>query len=242
MKKYFRHQTTASARIAAATVSCLTFAAAAFASPAPPPMAGTVILPRDVLIFPANVSSGAGDTATAPLTPTQKQAQDIVTNAFREYLSRAEIGVVVYSRRLPSVQRAVAEGLKAEDAATGPGDDDRKALKFAQVVGAAEYITLDVTNYKYDAATRTASFNVNVFRNSVEDNGAPLATIAKPASGVAPADVAVPRQEGSALARAAAQVAEETFQDLYPQVASLKAAKEAKASSANSPKSKNKKK
>jgi hypothetical protein len=33
------------------------------------------------------------------------------------------------------------------------------------------------------------------------------------------------------VARAAAQVAEETFQDLYPQVASLKAAKEAKAKS-----------
>jgi hypothetical protein len=45
-------------------------------------------------------------------------------------------------------------------------------------------------------------------------------------------DVAVPRQDGSALARAAAQVAEETFQDLYPQVASLKAAKEAKAAAA----------
>jgi hypothetical protein len=129
------------------------------------------------------------------------------------------------------VQRAVSEGLKAEDAATGPGDDERKALRFAEVVGAAEYITLDITNYKYDPATRNASFNVNVFRNSVEENGAPLATIAKPAAGSAPADVAVPRQEGSAVARAAAQVAEETFQDLYPQVASLKAAKEAKAKS-----------
>jgi hypothetical protein len=232
------HQTMAAALVAATTVSCLALAAtSASAQQAPAP--GMVVIPRDVLIFPATISGGSGDSATAAgQTSSQKQAQDIVTNAFREYLSRAEIGVVVYNKRLPSVQRAVAEGLKAEDAAAGPGDDDRKALRFAQVVGAAEYITLDVTNYKYDPATRTASFNVNVFRNSVEDNGAPLATIAKPASGTAPADVAVPRQEGSAVARAAAQVAEETFQDLYPQVASLKAAKEAKANSANAAKKK----
>ena len=231
MKKYFQYQTTAAALAAVTAVSCLTLAATAVSAiAAPPPATGSVEIPRDVLIFPANISTGSGDSAAAAqLTPTQKQAQDIVTNAFREYLSRAEIGVVVYNKRLPSVQRAVSEGLKAEDAAAGPGDDDRKALRFAQVVGAAEYVTLDVTNYKYDPATRTASFNVNVFRNSVEDDGAPLATIAKPASAAAPADVAVPRQEGSALARAAAQVAEETFQDLYPQVASLKAAKEAEA-------------
>ena len=227
------HQTTRASLIAAGMVSCLAFATTAvFAAPAPPMAMGTVELPRDVLIFPANISGGSGDgAAAAQQTKAQKQAQDIVTNAFREYLSRAEIGVVVYNKRLPSVQRAVAEGLKAEDAAAGPGDDDRKALRFAQVVGAAEYITLDVTNYKYDTATRTASFNVNVFRNSVEDDGAPIATIAKPAAGSAPADVALPRQEGSALARAASQVAEETFQDLYPKVAALKAAKEAKANS-----------
>ncbi|MES2460483.1 MAG: hypothetical protein V4671_07855 [Armatimonadota bacterium] len=221
-------QTTVAALAAASAVSVLTLATATV-SAAQTPGPGTVIIPRDVLIFPATINGGTGAAAAgAQQSTTQKQAQDIVTNAFREYLSRSEIGVVVYNKRLPSVQRAVAEGLKAEDAAAGPGDDERKALRFAQVVGAAEYITLDVTNYKYDAATRTASFNVNVFRNSVEDNGAPLATIAKPASGTSPADVSVPRQEGSALARAAAQVAEETFQDLYPQVASLNAAKAAK--------------
>ncbi len=235
MKKYLMPHITVVTLIAATAVSCLTLAgtpASAQSQNASPNSTGMVIIPRDVLIFPANISGGSGDaSATAQQTPTQKQVQDIVTDAFREYLSRADIGVVVYNRRLPSVQRAVAEGLKAEDAATGPGDDVRKALRFAEVVGAAEYITLDVTNYKYDPATRSATFNVNVFRNSVEDNGAPLATIAKPASGIAPADVAPPRQEGSAVARAAAQVAEETFQDLYPQVASLKAAKEAQAAS-----------
>ncbi|MBC8102271.1 MAG: hypothetical protein H7Z41_06765 [Cytophagales bacterium] len=220
---------------AAAAVSCLTLATAAVsAKQASPPGKMTVIIPRDVLVFPATINTGAaavaGDTTTtAPqLTVAQKQAQDIVTNAFREHLSRADIGVVVYNKRLPSVQRAVSEGLKAEDAAAGPGDDTRKALRFAQIVGAAEYLTIDVTNYKYDSASRTASFNVNVFRNSVEDEGAPLATVAKPATGAAPADVAVPRQEGSALARASAQVAEETFQDLYPQVAQLQAAKTTK--------------
>lgn len=228
MKTYFTHQTTAAMLIAVTAVSTLGFAATArSAKVAPPP--GIVEIPRDVLIFPANISTGSGDaTPAAQQTATQKQAQEIVTNAFREYLAKSNIGVAIYTKRLPSVQRAVAEGLKAEDAAAGPGDDDRKALRFAQVVGAAEYITLDVTNYKYDAASRTASFNVNVLRKSVDDDGASLATVGKPASGVAPSDVATPRQEGSALARAAAQVAEETFQDLYPQVASLNAANQAK--------------
>ena len=233
MNKHLTRGLVAGTVCASAVASCMTFAAVV-ASAAPPAQTMTVEIPRDVLIFPAMVSTGSGATTTDgaatadAVSPTQKQAQDIVTSAFREHLSRAGIGVIVYNKRLPSVQRAVAEGLKAEDAASGPGDDARKAQRFAEVVGAAEFITLDVTNYKYDTATRTATFNVNVFRNSVEANGSPVATVAKPATGSAPADVALPRQEGSAVARASAQVAEETFQDLYPQVASLMAGKQAK--------------
>jgi len=188
----------------------------------------TIEVPRDVLIFPATVDSGGGDAATAN-SPVAR-ALPMVTEAFRNYLSRNGIGVVVYSKRLPSIERAVAEGqVKAEEAAAGPGDDPRNALRFAQTVGAQEYLTVEVQNYKYDANTRTATFNVSVYRNSSEDNGAPLSTVAKPAVGTAPAEMMPNRQEASAVSHAADQVAEECFQDLYPKIAQLREAERMKA-------------
>jgi len=187
----------------------------------------TIEVPRDVLIFPATVDSAGGEAAA---NSPASRALPMVTEAFRNYLSHSGIGVVVYSKRLPSIERAVAEGqVKAEEAAAGPGDDPRNALRFAQTVGAQEYLTVEVQNYKYDANTRTATFNVSVYRNSSEDNGAPLSTVAKPAVGTAPADMMPNRQEASAVTHAADQVAEECFQDLYPKIAQLREAERMKA-------------
>lgn len=218
---------------AAASATVLLAPAMAGAPPQKPLPKMIITIPRDVLVFPADVTSGGGgDTSTtaSPLTPSQKTTQDEVTNAFRDSLSRAGLGVVVYSKRLPSIQRAVAEGtIKAEQAAAGPGDDPRNALAFASAVGAAEFVTLDVSNYHYDPNTRTVTFNVSVQRNSAENNGAPIATVAKPAQGTAPADVPAARQEEEAIRYAADAVAEQSFQDLYPQVAQLQAAQQMKA-------------
>jgi hypothetical protein len=179
-----------------------------------------------VVLFPATVGpsdgGGAGGDAAAAATPSARQVQEAVTDALRKYLSRSGVSVTVYDKRLPSIQRAVNEGgaggLRAEDAAAGPGDDPRKAQRLADIVGAAEYITATIDNYKYDPATRTASFNLSVFRNTTSD-AAPLGTAAAPAQGVAPADVAPPRQEGSAAARAAETAAEQAIQGLFPRAA-----------------------
>src|SRR4051812_9806498 len=108
MKTNLTHKTTAAMLIAATAVTTLGLAVVGGSAKAAPPP-GMVEIPRDVLIFPANISTGSGDTTpAAQQTNAQKQAQEIVTNAFREHLSRADIGVLVYSRRLPSVQRAVS--------------------------------------------------------------------------------------------------------------------------------------
>jgi hypothetical protein len=196
----------------------------------------TVIVPTNVLEFPATVTSGNGGDDTSggsALTPEMRQVQDIVTDAFRDYMHRAGIGIVTYNRLLPSVQRGVAEGtIKADDAVAGPGDDPRNALRFALLNGASEYVTIDVTNYKYDVNSRTVNFNVSVQRCTTEAEGMPLGTVAKPAVGTAQADIPPYRQEDVAVENAASAVAEETFQDLYPQVAELMAGREARANRA----------
>ena len=76
-------------------------------------------LPASVLLFPAVITSDNG--AAAPATANTRAIQDTITESVRQYLQRGGVGVVVYSRRLPSIQRAVAEGIKPEDAAAGPG-------------------------------------------------------------------------------------------------------------------------
>ena len=181
-------------------------------------MAGLEPLPNSVLMFPA-VVGGEGNASAAPTAMT-REVQDIISESLMRYLNKGGVGVVTYNRRLPSVQRAVAEGtLKNDDADNGPGDSSAKAQRFADLVGATEYISVSVDDYKYDAKTRTATFTLNAFRNAAD--GTPLGTSGQNAAGAAPADVSARLQQGSATARAADTVAEQTVQALYPQSAPL---------------------
>jgi hypothetical protein len=174
-------------------------------------------LPGSVLLFPAVIMADNG--SVAPPSSTGDEAEEIITEAVRKFLSKAGIGVVVYSKRLPSIQRAVAEAtVKAEDAANGPGDDVRKAQQFAQLLGSTEYITVSVENYKYDTASRTATFNLSVERRATSD-AVTLGASAQKGTGSAPQDVAGLRQEGSAVARASEVVAEQTVTAVYPSAA-----------------------
>lgn len=199
-------------------------------------------MPTSVLLFPVVIGGAEGGGAAAAaggnaagggaagsgtagaanrdeLNPRDQMLQEVVTDALRRQLSQSGIGVVVYNRRLPSVQRAVSEGLKPDEADQGPGDDPRKAQRFAEMLGATEYLMVNLEDYKYDAATRTATFNLSVMRNNIGDT-APLATAAQRGQGIAPTDVAGPRQEGSAAARAAQVAAEQVVEDLFPRLAS----------------------
>lgn len=176
-------------------------------------------LPNSVLLFPAVIMGEGG--AAAPATPAGDNTEEIVTDAVRKYLSRAGVGVVVYNRRLPSVQRAVGEAsIKAEDAASGPGDDVQKAQQFAQLLGANEYLTATIENYKYDPQARSVTFNLSVERRAASD-AVSLGASAEKATGAAPQDVAGTRQEGSAVARAAEVVAEQSVLAIYPQSAAI---------------------
>lgn len=174
-------------------------------------------LPTSVLLFPALVT-GPDGAVTNP-SPAVRQTQEIVTSALQKYLEKGGAGVVVYSQRLPSIERAVSEGvgLKSDEAAKGPGDDPRAGQKYADIVGANEYLTTAIDDYKYDSATRRVTFSLSVTRS--EANGTPINTVSFPAVGDSPADVAPSRQEGSAVARASEVVAEQTVRALYPQTA-----------------------
>lgn len=174
-------------------------------------------LPTSVLLFPAVITAEGG--AVAPDSPTVKQTKEIVTDAVRKYLEKGGVGVVVYSSRLPSVERAVQEGgsIKEKEALDGPGDDQRLAQKFAEIVGAQEYITVNVDNYAYDPKTRRATFNLSLTRSSAE--GTSLASSAEKAAGDAPSTTPGNRQEGSAVARAAEFVAQKSVIAVYPQTA-----------------------
>lgn len=172
-------------------------------------------LPANVLLFPA-VISGPNNTA-APASPAVKQTQEIVTEAVRKYLAKGGVGVTVYSSRLPSIQRAQNTGeggLKPEDLVKGPGDDPRLAARFAELVGAAEYVMISVDDYAFDSKTGRATFNLSITRSNVD--GTPLGTAAEKAVGDAPSDVAAPLKEGSASARAAELAAEKTVISVYP--------------------------
>jgi hypothetical protein len=168
-------------------------------------------VPSSVLVFPAHVDGAANN-------PSAKLAQKLVTEAVRKYVSRLGIGVVLYDKNLPSVQRAVQEnekGIKADEAAAGPGDDPRKARTLAEVAGASEYIVAIIDDYAYDSKTRTATFNLSLTRAATSD-GVAINTVASKQTGIAPGDVAPSRQEGSAIVRAAEAGCEQGVGQLYP--------------------------
>ncbi|WP_309707056.1 hypothetical protein [Armatimonas sp.] len=169
--------------------------------------------PSNVLLFPAVVNGDRNDST--------KLVEDDVTEALRNQLTKLGIAAVVYNKRIPSVQRAINESDKIisdKDADSGPGDDNRKAKRFAEVVGASEYLTVFVDDYSFDAASRTAKFNLSMTRYNTE-SGQALGTFAKMQQGIAPADVAKGRQQASALARAAVTGGQQAASSLYPQAA-----------------------
>jgi hypothetical protein len=208
---------TAFSAVAATAPAAMAQGGGAASAPAPLPQAP---LPANVLLFPA-VITGPDNTA-APMTPATKLTQEIVTEAVRKYLTKGGVGVIVYSNRLPSIQRAANTGeggLKPEDLVKGPGDDPRLAARFADLVGAKEYILVSVDDYAYDAKTGRATFNLSLVRSDA--NGTPLGTSAEKAVGEAPADVAASRKEESASARASELAAEKTVISIYPSSAAL---------------------
>jgi len=182
----------------------------AYAQRTPPPP------PTNLLLFPAVVD---GDR-----TERTQLVEEIVTDAVRAQLAKLGISVVVYSKRLPSVQRAINESdrvITEKDAEAGPGDDPRKAQRFADVVGATEYLTVFVDGYTFDAATRTAIFNLSLSRYNTQ-SGLALGSFAKGQQGTAPTDVAKANQEGSAIARAGDIGAQQAAGALFPQVGIIK--------------------
>jgi hypothetical protein len=188
----------------------LTGAVAAGALVAPSAMAQSA--PKDILLFPAAVTTADGAKMTGKAAA---EVQEIVTDATREYLRRTlGAGVVVYSKRLPSVQRALAEGGRADDL-TDPGDNPGKTQRLAEMTGATEYLVLSVSDYKYDTASKKASFSVTAYRNRTQGNVA-MATVAKSVSGVSAAGVATSLLEGSAIARAADATVDQVIRTIYP--------------------------
>lgn len=174
--------------------------------------------PRSVLLFPAVVGAPEGAAATAEPTRAVRQIQESVTDALRKHFARNGIAATVYTRRLPSIQRAVAEGtLTAEVAATGLRDtaDNARAQRLAETIGANSFVTATIDDYRYDAATRAVTFNLSVSHIAAGEDGT-LGTAAAPGRGEAPADVAGSLQEGSAGARAAEAAAEQAVQGLFP--------------------------
>lgn len=181
-----------------------------------------------VLLFPAGFA-GDGMAAAAPaaagaartLSPAQQQLQESLTDAFRRSLSRAGVNVTVYNRRLPSIQRAVTEtAITADIAAEGLRDtsDTARAQRLADIVGADAYIVPTVSDYRFDAATRAVSFNLDVAYQSTR-TGTSLGAAAVPGRAEAPAGVANSLLEGSASARAAEAAVERVVNDLFPRPA-----------------------
>jgi hypothetical protein len=168
--------------------------------------------PKDVLLFPASVTTADGVVATGKAAV---DLQEIVTDATRDYLHRSlGAGVVVYNKRLPSVQRAIAEGQRADDL-LNPGDNPGKTQRFAEMTGASEYLVLTVSDYKYDVATHKATFSVTAYRNRTQGNVA-VATAAKTVSGVSASGVPASLLEESAMARAADSAVEQVVRTVYP--------------------------
>jgi hypothetical protein len=172
-----------------------------------------------VLIFPAVVEGVEGESA--------KLVSEVVTDALRSRLKTLGTSVVIYSPKLASIQRARDEQqIRKEDAEAGPLDDRRKAQRMAEIVGASEYISVFVDGYTFKSDSRSASFNLNINRYLTND-GSPVGTFTKAQAGMAPAGVSVPRQEGSAVARAMEVGGEQGVGDLYPAATILDSAKSA---------------
>ena len=169
--------------------------------------------PSNVIMFPPMLE-GAMPDSKGMINKGAKNAQDVITDAIKMRMKMAGVGAFIYSKRLPTVQRAVAESqIKAENAAN-PADDERIAQRIAELSGADEYIIVDVPDYKYDDATKTATFTVSLIRKAID--GTQLGTVAEKAVGTAPADIAANLQEGSAVARAAETVAQQTVASIFP--------------------------
>lgn len=196
--------------LSAAVALTAMIAGSASAQRTPPPP------PSNLILFPAVVD---GDR-----TESTQLVADAITDAVKSQLTKLGISVVVYSKRLPSVQRAISESdrvITEKDADLGPGDDTRKAQRFAEVVGATEYLTVFVDGYNYDATNRTAKFNLSLSRYNTQ-TGLALGSFAKGQQGVAPADVAKANQEGSSVARGGEAGAQQAVATLYPQVSVIK--------------------
>jgi len=170
-----------------------------------------------VLIFPAVVDGVEGDAA--------KLISEVVTDALRSRLKTLGASVVVFSGKLPSIQRAREEQqIRKEDAEAGPLDDRRKAQRIAEIVGAGEYLSVFVDGYSFNQGTRSAAFNLNVNRYLTAD-GAPVGSFVKGQSGMSPIGVGASRQEGSAIARAMQIGGEQSVGELYPAATILENAK-----------------
>lgn len=169
--------------------------------------------PSNLIMFPPMIE-GAMPDSKGMVNKAAKNAQEVITDAIRMRMKMAGVGAFVYSKRLPTVQRAVNENQIKAEMAANPADDERVAQRIAELIGADEYVIVDVPDYKYDEATKTATFTVSLIRKSVD--GTQLGTVAEKAVGTAPADIAPNRQEGSAVARAAETVAQQTVASIFP--------------------------
>ena len=160
-----------------------------------------------VVVFPA-VVDGAGDSA--------KSVSAAVVEALRSRLKGLGASVVVYSGKLPSMLRAREEQMFSKEVVdNGPADDRDAAKKMSVNIGATEFVQVFVDSYKFDAGSRTASFNLNVNRY-LASTGAPVGTVNFKQQGIAAAGTASKLQEAEAVSRAMTVGAEQSIGGLYP--------------------------
>jgi len=173
-----------------------------------------------VVVFPA-VVDGAGDSA--------KTVSASVVEALRARLKGIGASVVVYSGKLPSMLRAREEQMFSKDVIeNGPADDRDAAKKMSANIGATEFVQVFVDGYKYDAGSRTATFNLNVNRY-LSSTGAPVGTINFKQQGIAAQGTATKLQEAEAVLRAMTVGAEQSIGGLYPASTIVETAKPVKA-------------
>jgi hypothetical protein len=107
-------------------------------------------------------------------------------------------------------------------------EEDRDAAKKMSVnIGATEFVQVFVDSYKFDAGSRTASFNLNVNRY-LSSTGAPVGTVNFKQQGIAAAGTATKLQEAEAVSRAMTVGAEQSVGGLYPASTIVENAKPAK--------------
>lgn len=173
-----------------------------------------------VVVFPA-VVDGAGDSA--------KSVSTSVVEALRARLKGIGASVVVYSGKLPSMLRAREEQMFSKELIdNGPADDRDAAKKMSVNIGATEFVQVFVDSYKYDAGSRTASFNLNVNRY-LASTGAPVGTVNFKQQGIAASGTATKAQEAEAVSRAMTVGAEQSIGGLYPASTIVETAKPAKS-------------